>query len=239
MMPTASRPNLALWITAFLLLAMAVAGPVAQPAHYHAFADQRVLCGIPHAANVLSNAGFLIVGLYGFARRPPGPAYAIFFMALVATAFGSAWYHLAPEDMRLVWDRLPIALACAALVAGVLADAIAERVPPAVVLAILLTLAALSVGWWHFTQDLRPYLAVQLAPLLLAPAIQWQAHRPVAERKAFGVAIVLYVLAKLCELADSQLYAVFGYVSGHTLKHLLATAAALALTMGIVRRASD
>ena len=34
-----------------------------QPERYHDFADQRTVLGVPHALNVVSNLGFLIVGL--------------------------------------------------------------------------------------------------------------------------------------------------------------------------------
>lgn len=34
--------------------------------------------------------------------------WAIFFFGVTATAFGSAYYHLRPNDSRLVWDRLPV-----------------------------------------------------------------------------------------------------------------------------------
>ena len=42
--------------------------------------------------------------------------------AYVLTAFGSAWYHAQPSDATLVWDRLPMALGFAGLVAGTLTD---------------------------------------------------------------------------------------------------------------------
>jgi hypothetical protein len=38
--------------------------------------------------------------------------------------------------------------------------------------------------------------------------------------------IVLYAVGKLAELADREILALGGLVSGHTLKHLLAAAAA-------------
>src|SRR5690349_8408550 len=85
---------------------MAAYGPIPQLPHYHAFADARTLLGIPHAMDVLSNAGFAAVGLWGLWRlREPGvrahlgrawPGHVLFAAALVMTAAGSACYHLAP-----------------------------------------------------------------------------------------------------------------------------------------------
>lgn len=224
MPPTQARPNLALYFAGLLILAMAAYGPIPQPVNYHDFADQRTLFGIARAGDVLSNIGFLLVAVYG-AFRMRGrfdPAAAVFFSALALTAAGSTWYHMAPDNARLVWDRLPIALACAALLAGAL---------PKVRLALplLAAFAALSVWWWSATGDLRPYLLIQLAPLVLIPLLQWQSAAPMAQRRAFGVAIVLYVLAKLCEVGDQALFEALGFISGHTFKHMLATLAAFTL----------
>src|SRR5262245_39950859 len=124
------------WLPTVLTLGAAAAlllyGPIAQPAHYHAFADAHAHFGVPNFANVLSNAGFALVGLWGLVRlwpmrTHPGlaagwPGYALFLLALILTAAGSSYYHWAPDNDRLVWDRLPIALVCAGLLAGMRAD---------------------------------------------------------------------------------------------------------------------
>lgn len=111
---------------------MLVYGPIAQTGDYHAFADHSELPGIPHAQDVLSNLGFAIVGIWGFftlwpQRHHPAIkcsflAYGLFMLGLTLTACGSAYYHLEPDNFRLLWDRLPIALACAGLLAAVWAE---------------------------------------------------------------------------------------------------------------------
>jgi hypothetical protein len=230
-----ARPNLALYLGALLCAAMLLAGPIAQPAGYHAFADGRALLGLANAADVLSNLGFLLVGWYGLLRvRPTRPGHTMFFVAILMTAFGSSWYHLAPDNARLLWDRLPIALACMSLLAASLQDAFPARCAPLPTLALLYGLGAASVFWWSATGNLGPYLLLQLAPLVLVPVLQWQAEAPSAQRRAFGVAIGLYVLAKLCELADGAVLGAIHVLSGHTLKHLFATLAALVLARMIV-----
>ena len=216
-------------------------GPIAQPAHYNDFADQSVLFGIPHAGDVLSNLGFAMVAMWGWIRLRPKRddaglrhgwcGYQLFLIGLLLTAVGSAYYHLAPDNERLVWDRLPIGLAAAGLLAGVRAETRGDTHTSRYA-AILAVLAILSVGWWHYTDspqqpgDLRPYLLLQGLPLVLVPL--WQAiyHAPRRDRIWFGVAVLLYVLAKLAEVWDHELLATLGWISGHTLKHLLATAAA-------------
>lgn len=225
-----ARPHYALYLAAILILAMAAYGPIPQLAHYHEFADQRSWLGISHAADVVSNLGFLLVAAYGALRmRRSGAAdgaQALFCAALALTALGSSRYHLAPDDARLVWDRLPIALACSALLAAGL-----RGTYPKLTLALpaLAALAGLSVWWWTASGDLRPYLALQAAPLLLIPVLQWQSGAPMAQRRAFALAIALYVLAKLFEVGDRDILDMLGVFSGHTLKHILATVAALVL----------
>ncbi len=225
--------------------AMLAYGPIPQLAHYHEFADARALLGLPNALNVLSNVGFAAVGLWGLAavrnRRddPSWAAYCTFFIALLLTAFGSSFYHLAPANDRLVWDRLPIALACAGLLAAVRAethDSQSRWVLPALVVA-----GIASVYWWSFTDslgagDLRPYLLLQGAPLVLIPLWQWHARSPRTDRVAFGVAILLYALAKVFELRDQATLDALGFMSGHTVKHLLATLAGAVVTWNVVRR---
>lgn len=34
--------------------------------------------------------------------------WTCFYIGVAAVAFGSGYYHLKPNDSRLVWDRLPV-----------------------------------------------------------------------------------------------------------------------------------
>jgi cbb3-type cytochrome oxidase subunit 3 len=220
-------------------------GPIAQLAHYHEFADQSSLPGVAHAADVLSNLGFAVVAAWGMLRlramhNAGRRGYWLFLAGLLLTAFGSGFYHLAPDNARLAWDRLPIALACAGLLAGVRAECLSK--PDATADSWLLGMfAVFSVGWWYFTEqrgtgDLRPYLLLQCLPLVLIPLWQWIYRAPRRDRIAFGCALALYVAAKCAELADHQVLAALGVASGHTVKHLLATAAAAVIVARLVDR---
>lgn len=233
-------------VLAIAAIAMGIHGPIHQPASYHAFADARAFLGLPNAADVLSNIAFALVALWGLwmfrhpaARRALGvsaPGYLLFIAALLLTAIGSGYYHLAPDDPRLFWDRLPIALACAGLLAGAYAD---THSPPHAgpLTAVLAACALASMGWWSATADLRPYILLQAAPLVLIPIWQSMARAPRAERAAFGAAIALYVTAKVAELADREIFQFTGMASGHTLKHLLAAAAAAVIVGSLAARA--
>lgn len=227
-----------------------VHGPIQQWPDYHDFADRSVRFGLPHAADVLSNAGFAAVGLWGLVRLRPlrrhpqlrdgWPGYRLFLLGLILTAIGSAYYHLAPDNSRLVWDRLPIALACGGLLAAVRAEG-RNGIEASRDAALLALFAVLSVAWWHFTDrtgqgDLRPYLLLQTLPLVLIPLWQSIHAAPWRDRLWFGVALLLYVAAKAAEVLDHQVAAELGWISGHTLKHLLATGAAAVLVDRLVRR---
>ncbi|MGE5539057.1 MAG: alkaline phytoceramidase [Gemmatimonas sp.] len=241
-MTAARLPTLIVGVAAVALLAY---GPIAQFADYHAFADTRTWLGIPNAADVLSNAAFAGIGAWAVARLWPHrghPALArgwagwmLFAASLVLTAAGSSWYHLAPDDSRLVWDRLPIALGCAGILAAVRAETCGRSgsLWPTLVLSVA---AVASVAWWRQSGDLRPYLLLQASPLVLVPLWQTIHGAPSADRTAFAVAILLYAAAKAAELADRWIYGLSGVVSGHTLKHLLAAAAAGVIVARLIAR---
>lgn len=222
------------WIAAALLPA------VAQWPSYHDFADQRSLVGVPHAANVLSNLAFLLVGtlglawLRGAAVRGVAAAYGLLFAGVLLTAFGSAWYHLDPRDATLVWDRLPIALAFAGLTAGTLADRAPRRC--LVYAAAFGAVAAATVLAWVVTGNLLPYLVMQAgfvtAALVATARLPSRFSHP---RWLFGAA-ALYGLAVASEHFDRAISAsTHGVISGHTLKHLLA-ALALFVVAAMLRR---
>jgi hypothetical protein len=237
-------------ITVGIIVILAVHGRIAQPVHYNEFANRSAAFGIHHAADVFSNAGFALVAIWGWLTLRPTrasdqlragwPGYRLFLIGLFLTAFGSGFYHLAPDNARLMWDRLPIALACAGLLVGVRGDT--RPGSKSEIEAIVLGFCAVaSVGWWVYTDrsgadDLRPYLLLQGLPLVLIPL--WQAiHRaPRADRIAFAAAMVLYVLAKLAEVLDHEIANALGFVSGHTLKHLIATTATAAVVWGLTQR---
>ncbi|UGY14047.1 hypothetical protein [Bradyrhizobium septentrionale] len=239
-------------VTTGAIVILALYGRIAQPADYNDFADRSDLFGIHHAADVFSNAGFALVAIWGWlALRPRRnsdqlragwPGYRLFLIGLFLTAFGSAYYHLDPGNARLIWDRLPIALACAGLLVGVRGGTRPGLKTDIEAIGLGL-FAVASVAWWvitdrHGADDLRPYLLLQVLPLILIPLWQSIYRAPRADRTAFATAMVLYILAKITEVLDHQIAGTFGFVSGHTLKHLIATAATAAVVWGLTRRFS-
>ncbi len=239
MIPRSKAPLLLLALAIVIAIVALFLPPIPQPLAYHNFADQRAWLGIPNFGDVVSNVPFAMVGLGGLIFLfKPRPAtfvdprerwlYLVMFAGLILTAFGSAYYHLAPGNARLVWDRIPIMIVFMALVAAV----IAERVSVVAGLWLFPALQATGIGsvlvWrareLHGHGDLRFYAAVQmyaiLVLLLLLPV-----PAKYTRGSDFAVVVGFYVLAKVLEEADRQVFALGHIVSGHTLKHLAAAAA--------------
>jgi len=234
-----------------LALALGLHGPIAQWASYHAFADARAWFGLPNAENVLSNLPFAFVGgwgLWAVARLPDAPgarrAWSCFGAAVLCTAFGSALYHWAPGNGALVFDRLPIAWACAALTCALLAERVDARWATPAALATAFLIGTAAVAWWWLGErrgagDLRAYLLVQFLPMLLVPVaigLKLPARDTgCLQDRDWWIVLGLYALAKLMELADRPVLDALGFISGHTLKHLLAAVAALWLLRAATR----
>jgi len=215
--------------------------PIRQSMVYHHFADQRRFLGVPNFMDVTSNVAFLLVGLAGvayLARRTVRlrAAWLTFFVGVAFVSVGSSWYHLNPNNDTLVWDRLPMTIAFMALLAAILGEYISERLGKALLVPAVL-LGFLSVIYWHWTDDLRFYVWIQLIPLLTV-AVLMALFRPGYTHQWFLlVALVLYVLAKVFELYDAEVFAWTGQnLSGHTIKHLLSAASCLAVLSMLWRR---
>lgn len=206
---------------------LAALPPIIQDQHYHAFADTRTLLGIANFWNVVSNLPFVVVGAVGLARYWRESTTAALFFGIFLTGFGSSYYHLAPGDDTLFWDRLPMTIGFMALLAGALGERFGKGVGD-IALWPLLALGVASLLWWRWTGDLRPYVWVQFYPCLVLPILYW--WFPVTTGAPILIlAAALYALSKALEYFDQAIYAVGGIVSGHTLKHLAAAAACYAL----------
>ena len=214
---------------ALILTAGAFALPtIPQAQSYHRFADQAMSWGIPHAADVLSNLAFLLVGLYGVFRRPRYTLGADILLGLVTfwvgiflVAAGSAYYHWAPSDATLVWDRIPMSIAFMGVSFSLI---VAQARLKAYVLPYLgLELLGVTATLYaHFWDDLRFYLMCQLFPLLLALSAAVRLRSLPISRDLLW-AFLAYTSAKLFEHYDRAVHELTSeLVSGHTIKHLLA-----------------
>jgi len=236
--------NWRLWVLIGAVLGaagvMSLFPAIPQDEAYHNFADARMFLELPNGLNVVSNAFFLLVGILGirfvssdgaqgtgaFADPRERWPYFVFFVGVALTAFGSSYYHLNPNDHTLVWDRIPMTIGFMALVAAMLAERISVQ-PGVWLLFPLVAVGAASVIYWDVTQsrgrgDLRPYALAQFGSLLFV-LLLIALFRPRYTRPSdLGIALALYVLAKILEAADKPIFAAGHIVSGHTLKHFAA-----------------
>jgi hypothetical protein len=217
-------------------------GPIRQPQDYHRFADARNLLGIDNAADVLSSFAFVFVGILGlvFLLRSRSSerlhAYLVLFAATALAGAGSVYYHLAPDDARLVWDRIPIALAVMSLVAAVVGERISASAGEKLLVP-LLVVGAASVVYWALFDDLRLYGLVQFGGLAAVLVLALLLPSRYTKGETIFVAGALYGLAKVCELQDREIYRLTGeIISGHTLKHLLAAVALYVLLWALQHR---
>lgn len=238
--------EMGLLVACLALLALGAWGPsITQPSRYHAFADQRDLFGVPNMMDVLSNlafAGFGLVGAWRIRRLPPGAISPVqrsladlFFAGLLMTALCSAWYHVQPQDLGLAVDRCGMAIAFAGLLGLAAATRISDRAGQWVTLAVLVC-GAWSIWTWSTSANVLPWAVLQYGGIALMLGLGSLAPRDGALPVSWTTVILVYVLAKVLEQTDAQVYQLTGdLVSGHTLKHIVASFAALPVLRAMSR----
>ena len=228
--------------------------PVPQDLAYHAFADKRTMLAIANFWNVSSNLPFLFVGgagIWYFATTDRAtldskietkvyPAYIVFFLGVLLTCFGSGWFHLAPGNGTLVWDRLPMTLAFM----GLFTVVVGEHISPTNARRLfwpLLLVGAGSVFYWDYTEsqgmgDLRPYAFVQFLPMLLIPTILLIYPSRFGSSRFYWGMLAAYVASKLFEHFDQSVFDTLQFMSGHAIKHMAAAVAPAVFLYGIASR---
>jgi hypothetical protein len=151
------------------------------------------------------------------------------------TGMGSAWYHVAPDNNTLVFDRIPMTIVFMSLLSATLSEFVNLKLG-GMLLGPLVLIGVVSVLWWHYTEsggtgDLRLYVLVQYYPMLLIPLILCLFPSAGSRRGTLYLlwVVVWYLIAKVCDVFDRFIYAFTGFASGHSLKHLAAAVATLYL----------
>lgn len=220
---------------------------LSQEQAYHQFADTRTLWGVANAMNTLSNLAFIVVGGAGLAlmRKQAGSGQrttsarsamtALFFLGLVATGAGSAWYHIQamPNDAALAFDRYGMVLAFAGILGLAAADRVSENAGR-MLGAVALLAGPLAIWWWVRCGDLAPYATLQFGGILaLVLMLFWRGQ---SAGPNWGMLLACYALAKVLEAADAQVWTLTVHtISGHTLKHLAAACAGIAVIVPLIR----
>ena len=235
---------------ALVVIAFVLTSPYPQDPAYHLFADTRTLLAIGNFWNVMSNLPFLVIGVWGLAyvgRHGTAvclhglqSSYLVFFGGILLTAFGSGYYHLAPANDPLIWDRLPMTIGFAGLFAIIVGEFVSVRVARRMLIPLLL-IGYASVEYWAFTEsrgvgDLRPYAIVQFFPMVLILFFLLTRKPAIGAAKYYWIMLLFYVLAKVFEQLDTAVYAAGGLLSGHSIKHMLAAMTPATVLYALYRR---
>ena len=121
----------------------------------------------------------------------------MFFLGILLTAAGSAWYHLAPDNETLFWDRLPMTIAFMGLVSSQVVDRISVRAG-LVLLGPMLLVGMASVVYWIVTERmgagnvlpyglLQGYAVVVLLMMAVAAPLALHARRATCTSSSAGM----------------------------------------------------
>ncbi|TYI45467.1 hypothetical protein E1A91_D13G038600v1 [Gossypium mustelinum] len=241
------KRTLYVWGVAILcfVVLMIVTPAIPQSQEYHNFADQREFFGIPNTLNVISNFPFLVIGVIGlvlcfyknyfkFSLQGELWGWTCFFIGVAAVGVGSSYYHLDPNDARLVWDRLPMTIAFTSIMAIFIIERIDEQKGTISIIPLLLA-GVVSILYWRFFDDLRPYAVVQFVPCIVIPLMAILLP-PMYTHSTYW----LWAAAKVEEAEDKVIYKwTHHIVSGHTLKHLCAAMVPVFLTLMLAKRTTE
>jgi hypothetical protein len=232
------------YIVAFTVASVAVAfllPSMPQPVDYHEFADDRRLVGVANFLDVVSNAAFVVAGLAGmivtlYPRTPFEYArerlpYLVFFLGVALTGLGSGYYHLAPNNETLFWDRLPMTIAFMSLISAQIVDRISIRAGLALLLPMLL-IGMGSVLYWIATEragvgNVMPYGVLQFYSVVMLFVLAVLYRSRYTRGNDIYWVFAAYVVAKIFETFDHQILALGNLMSGHSLKHLAAAVGSL------------
>lgn len=210
--------------------------PLPQDLSYHQFVDSRTLFNIANFNNVISNLPFLLVGTIGLYKllisrqltilNELKTAYIILFSASCLVAFGSAYYHLSPDNLSLIWDRTPMSIAFMSLYAIIIGEFISTKLGKQLLLPLILA-GLTSVIYWYLTEswnagDLRFYILVQFIPILTMPVILIFFKSAFDNQYGYWWLLSAYFIAKILEHFDAEVYELSLIISGHSLKHVFA-----------------
>lgn len=198
--------------------------PIYDRPDVNVYADERSFLGIPNFFLVAPGLVFIILGLLGFGKLWSQRSaflrsvWMVFFIASIGIGLGSGYYHLDPSDQRLFWDRLSISTAFMSLLAGVITERIslstAKKVAP-----FLILFGMGSIFYWAWAGDVRFYWLIQYFSIIALPLLCF-CFPMKGDKYIYGL-VIFYVLAKLVEMVDGQIFSLtHQMISGLTFKQL-------------------
>ncbi|KAF7817387.1 uncharacterized protein G2W53_031356 [Senna tora] len=248
------RKRTRIWVGAFIgcICFLFFTPKIPRSPNHHYFLDMRNLLGVPNTLNVITNFPFLVVGVLGFVFALEGGvfnirigflssqaevcAWALYYAGILGVAFGSAYYHLKPDNNRVLWDTLPMTVAYASLFSCLVIERIGQRIGLCCWFALLLA-AFLSVAYERIYSDIRFCMIFQLIPPLAIPGVAFMYRSKYTHSIYWFWSTGIYLLAKFEAVADKKIYRVNNYViSGHSLEHLCLAVIPILLSIMLIYR---
>ncbi|KAJ4765976.1 Alkaline phytoceramidase (APHC) [Rhynchospora pubera] len=238
-----NRFRLALSAALFFVVLLLVTPRVPHSPSLHLFADMRtLLAGVPNTLNVLTTYPLLLFGVpglvlcifggwFGISLRGEAVVWAFYFAGNAIAGFGSAYYHLKPDDDRIVWDRLPMMISSFSLLSLLVIERVNERLGLSCLFSFL-TLAFVSIACERVFDDLRLCMLLHLLPCIAIPTMVYLLPPKYTFSRFWFLATGFYLLARFEGLADRKVYNANGYfISGHSLEHLCLSMVSFILTL--------
>ncbi len=249
-----SRSLLIFLIFTFLvILSLPFIPAIPQNPSYHNFADSRTFFDIHHFLNIYSNIFFIIVGALGlykifsrhskivFSNQSEKWPYVSLFIATILTGFGSGYYHAHPNNMTMIWDRIPMTMIMASYFSAMLMERINRKVGLQLLLPLMI-LGIMSVIYWQITEiaghgDLRLYGWSQFYPTAAVILLITLFPSSYTGTRYIIESYMWYGIAKIAEFFDQGIY-VFTHhlISGHTIKHIAAAIAIYSVVRYLTHR---
>ena len=161
--------------------------------------------------------------------------YLIFFLGALLVSLGSGYYHFNPNNDTLVWDRLPMTVAFMALLSIIISEFVNNRTGRQILFPAIM-LGLLSIVYWIIYNDLRFYALVQFYPMLAIPVglIFFKSKDGITI--GYWMLLLFYLIAKLCEYFDYQIFNSLNLISGHSLKHVFVSIGIFILLYSYTKR---
>ncbi|KAJ8774810.1 hypothetical protein K2173_017256 [Erythroxylum novogranatense] len=203
--------------------------------------------GVPNTLNVITNFPFLIVGVVGFILSLQGCLFNIslrgevwgwtlFFAGIVGMSFGSAYYHLKPDDARIMWDALPMMIAYSSLLSCFMVERLGQRIGLSCLFGLLLVVL-LSMVYARTFNDLRLCMLFQLIPCIVIPGLAFLYPAKYTHSKYWLWAAGVCILSKFEAAFDRKIYNANRYfISGHSLEHLCSAVVPVLLAIMLLYR---
>ncbi|XP_020593472.1 uncharacterized protein LOC110033745 isoform X1 [Phalaenopsis equestris] len=208
----------------------------------HIFADMRNFLGVPNTLNVLTTYPYLFFGVPGLVFCLSGSCFGIslkgelwgwvlFYAGTAAAAFGSAYYHLKPDDDRIIWERLPMMISTISLLSNLVIERLDERVGISCLISLLM-LVFVSATIERTFDDLRLCIIFHFIPCIAIPVLVFLFPPKYTHSTYWFWATGFYLLSRFESVADMKVYSIDRYIiSGHSLEHLCLAMVAFILTV--------